>query len=62
MAGKEEHLLDNRLKALADDVKGIAIAVWVNNLPRLQRGESWYAIGVDTPGRRRRRHPEPVGR
>ncbi|MEW2426040.1 replication-relaxation family protein [Streptomyces nigra] len=27
LAGKEEHLLDNRLQALADDVKGIAFAV-----------------------------------
>ncbi|MEW2290489.1 replication-relaxation family protein [Streptomyces sp. NPDC047841] len=62
LAGKEEHLLDNRLQALADDVKGIAIAVWVNTLPRLQRGEPWYEIGVDDPDRRRRRYPEPVGR
>ncbi|MEU6603069.1 replication-relaxation family protein [Streptomyces flaveolus] len=62
LAGKEEHLLDNRLKALADDVKGIAVAVWVNTLPRLQRGEPWYEIGVDDPDRRRRRYPEPVGR
>jgi Replication-relaxation len=35
LAGKEEHLLDNRLKALTADVKGIAVAVWVNTLPRL---------------------------
>jgi hypothetical protein len=62
LAGKEEHLLDNRLKALADDVKGIAVAVWVNTLPRLQRGEPWYEIGVDDPDRRRRRYPEPAGR
>ncbi|MFC4506164.1 replication-relaxation family protein [Streptomyces vulcanius] len=59
LAGKEEHLLDNRLQALADDVKGIAVAVWVNTLPRLQRGEPWYEIGVDDPGRRRARYPEP---
>lgn len=62
LAGKEEHLLDNRLKALADDVKGIAVAVWVNTLPRLQRGEPWYDIGVDDPDRRRVRYPEPPGR
>ncbi|MEW2516399.1 replication-relaxation family protein [Streptomyces sp. NPDC046870] len=62
LAGKEERLLDNRLQALADDVKGIAVAVWVNTLPRLQRGEPWYEIGVDDPDRRRRRYPEPVGR
>jgi hypothetical protein len=55
LAGKEEHLLDNRLQALADDVKGIAVAVWVNTLPRLQRGEPWYEIGVDAPDRRRER-------
>jgi hypothetical protein len=39
LAGKEEHLLDNRLQALAADVKGITVAVWVSTLPRLQRGE-----------------------
>ncbi|CAM5725117.1 hypothetical protein SALBM217S_05482 [Streptomyces griseoloalbus] len=33
LAGKEEHLLDNRLQALAGDVQGIAVAVWVNTLP-----------------------------
>jgi hypothetical protein len=44
------------------DVKGIAVAVWVNTLPRLQRGEPWYEIGVDDPDRRRRRYPEPTGR
>lgn len=62
LAGKEEHLLDNRLQALAADVRGITIAVWVNTLPRLQRGEPWYEIGVDDPHRRRERYPEPVGR
>lgn len=62
LAGKAEHLLDNRLQALAADVKGIAVAVWVNTLPRLQRGEPWYEIGVDDPDRRRRRYPEPAGR
>ncbi|WP_409240595.1 replication-relaxation family protein [Streptomyces sp. PA5.6] len=62
LAGKAEHLLDSRLKALAVDVKGIAVAVWVNTLPRLQRGESWYEIGVDDPDRRRARYPEPAGR
>ncbi|MFG2387104.1 replication-relaxation family protein [Streptomyces avermitilis] len=62
LAGKAEHLLDNRLQALAADVKGIAVAVWVNTLPRLQRGEPWYEIGVDAPDRRRRRYPEPAGR
>ncbi|MGW0086784.1 hypothetical protein [Streptomyces sp. NPDC003393] len=43
-------------------MKGIAVAVWVNTLPRLQRGEPWYEIGVDDPDRRRRRYPEPPGR
>ncbi|WP_245699533.1 replication-relaxation family protein [Streptomyces roseifaciens] len=62
LAGKEEHLLDNRLQALAADVKGIAVAVWVNTLPRLQRGEPWYEIGVDDPDRRPQRYPEPAGR
>lgn len=62
LAGKAEHLLDNRLQALAADVKGIAVAVWVNTLPRLQRGEPWYEIGVDDPDRRRWRYPEPAGR
>jgi hypothetical protein len=41
-AGKDENLLDNRLKTLADDMKGITtIAARVNTLPRLQRGEPW---------------------
>ncbi|WTU53615.1 replication-relaxation family protein [Streptomyces sp. NBC_00057] len=62
LAGKAEHLLDNRRQALAADVHGITIAVWVNTLPRLQRGEPWYEIGVDDPDRRRARYPEPVGR
>ncbi|MFI8308461.1 replication-relaxation family protein [Streptomyces sp. NPDC085927] len=62
LAGKEEHLLDNRRQALTADVHGIAIAVWVNTLPRLKRGEPWYEIGVDDPDRRRRRYPEPAGR
>ncbi|MFE1879637.1 hypothetical protein [Streptomyces diastatochromogenes] len=61
LAGKAEHLLDSRLQVLAADVKGIAVAVWVNTLPRLQRGEPWYEIGVDDPDRRRRRYPEPPG-
>nr|WSZ11957.1 IS3 family transposase [Streptomyces canus] len=56
------HLLDNRRQALTADVKGIAIAVWANTLPRLQRGEPWYEIGVDAPNRRRERYPEPIGR
>ncbi|MFF9378887.1 hypothetical protein ACF1BB_30760 [Streptomyces griseoluteus] len=56
---REEHLLDNRLQALADDVKGIAVAAWVNTLPRLQRSEPWNEIGVAEPDRRRRRYPEP---
>jgi hypothetical protein len=43
-------------------VKGITIAVWVNTLLRLRRGEPWYEIGVDDPDRRRQRYPEPVGR
>ncbi|MER5853595.1 replication-relaxation family protein [Streptomyces sp. NPDC002012] len=62
LARKEEHLLDNRLQALTADVRGITIAVWVNTLPRLQRGEPWYEFGVDDPDRRRARYPEPVGR
>lgn len=59
---KAEHLLDNRRQALAAAVHGITIAVWVNTLPRLQRGEPWYEIGVDDPGWRRERYAEPVGR
>ncbi|MER6237651.1 replication-relaxation family protein [Streptomyces clavifer] len=62
LAGKAEHLLDNRLQALAADVEGIAVAVWVNTLPRLQGGDPWYEIGVDDPDRRRSRYPEPAGR
>jgi hypothetical protein len=62
LAGKEEHLLDNRRQALTADVKGITVAVWVNTLPRLKRGEPWYEIGVDDPHRRRERYPEPAGR
>ncbi|MFD9433117.1 replication-relaxation family protein [Streptomyces sp. NPDC060002] len=62
LAGKEEHLLDNRRQALTADVRGITVAVWLNTLPRLQRGEPWYEIGVDDPDRRRRRYPEPAGR
>ncbi|MGW0190673.1 hypothetical protein ACWDV7_33750 [Streptomyces sp. NPDC003362] len=27
--------------------------MWVNTLPRLQRGEPWYEIGVDAPDRSR---------
>ncbi|MEV6731342.1 replication-relaxation family protein [Streptomyces sp. NPDC051364] len=62
LAGKEEHLLDNRLKALAKDVHGITVAVLATTLPALQRGESWYEIGMDSPDKRRRRYPAPVGR
>ncbi|MFI1869487.1 replication-relaxation family protein [Streptomyces jumonjinensis] len=62
LAGKAEHLLDNRLEALAADVHGIDVAVWVNTLPRLQRGEPWYEMGMDAPDRRRRRYPDPPGR
>jgi hypothetical protein len=62
LAGKAEHLLDNRLQVLTADVQGIAVAVWVNTLPRLQRGEPWYEIGVDDPDRRRRCYLEPTGR
>ncbi|MGW2515172.1 replication-relaxation family protein [Streptomyces scopuliridis] len=62
LAGKAEHLLDNRRQALTAAVRGITIAVWVNTLPRLQRGEPWYEIGVDDPDWRRARYPEPVGR
>ncbi|MEU3904047.1 replication-relaxation family protein [Streptomyces goshikiensis] len=61
LAGKAEHLLDNRLQALTAAVRGITIAVWVNTLPRLQRSEPWYEIGVDDPHRRRSRYPEAVG-
>ncbi|MGW6974271.1 replication-relaxation family protein [Streptomyces sp. NPDC054952] len=62
LAGKAEHLLDNRLQALTAAVKGITIAVWAITLSRLQRGEPWYEIGVDDPHGRRDRYPEPVGR
>ncbi|GAA1535980.1 hypothetical protein GCM10009730_51480 [Streptomyces albidochromogenes] len=62
LAGRAEHLLDNRLQALTADVQGITIAVWANTLPRLQRGEPWYEIGVDDPHRRRDRYSEAVGR
>ncbi|MER5807809.1 replication-relaxation family protein [Streptomyces sp. NPDC002033] len=62
LAGKAEHLLDNRLQPLTAAVKGITIAVWANTLPRLQRGEPWCEIGVDDPHRRRDRYPEAVGR
>lgn len=62
LAGKAEHLLDNRLQALAADVHGITVAVWVNTLPRLQRGEDWYEIGVDDPYARRERYLEPASR
>ncbi|WP_234323752.1 replication-relaxation family protein [Streptomyces sp. NRRL F-2580] len=62
LAGKAEHLLDNRRQALAAAVHGITIAVRVNTLPRLERGEPWYEIGVDGPDRRRARYPEAVGR
>ncbi|MCX5265962.1 hypothetical protein [Streptomyces sp. NBC_00199] len=55
-------MLDNRRQALAADVKGIAIAVWVDTLPRLKRGQPWFEIGVDAPDRRRQRYPEPAGR
>jgi hypothetical protein len=43
-------------------VKGITVAVWVNTLPRLKRGEPLYENGVDDPDRRRARYPEPAGR
>ncbi len=62
LAGKAEHLLETRLQALTAAVQGITIAVWANTLPRLQRGEPWYEIGVDDLHRRRSRYPEPVGR
>ncbi|MFF3775774.1 hypothetical protein [Streptomyces sp. NPDC002232] len=39
-------------------MEGVTIAVWVNTLPRLQRGEPWYEIGVDDPHRRRARYPK----
>ncbi|MGW7052966.1 hypothetical protein [Streptomyces sp. NPDC054887] len=59
---KAEHLLDNRRQALTAAVQGITIAVRVNTLPRLQRGQPWYEIGVDDPNRRRARCPGPTGR
>ncbi|MFD3761455.1 replication-relaxation family protein [Streptomyces sp. NPDC058622] len=62
LAGKAEHLLDNRRQALTAAVKGITIAVWANTLPSLQRGEPWYEIGVDDPHERRARYPEAIGR
>ncbi|MER5811411.1 replication-relaxation family protein [Streptomyces sp. NPDC002033] len=62
LAGKAEHLLDNRLQALTAAVKGITIAAWANTLPSLQGGEPWYEIGVDDPHERRARYPEAVGR
>ncbi|MFJ3176381.1 hypothetical protein ACIPJK_37225 [Streptomyces roseus] len=43
-------------------MQGTIIAVWVNTVPRLQRGEPWYEIGVDDPHRCRSRYPEPIGR
>ncbi|MFC8198063.1 hypothetical protein ACFWBR_41880 [Streptomyces sp. NPDC060006] len=57
-------LLYDRRQALTADVHGIAIAiaVWVNTLTRLKRGEPWYEIGIDAPDRRCDRYPEPVGR
>ncbi|GGP00425.1 hypothetical protein GCM10012280_69160 [Wenjunlia tyrosinilytica] len=39
LAGKAEHLLDNRLNALAVAVRGITVAVLATTLPRLRRGE-----------------------
>ncbi|MFD9268673.1 hypothetical protein ACFWB1_03945 [Streptomyces goshikiensis] len=62
LAGKAEHLLDNRLQALTAAVQGITIAVGANTLPRLKRGEPWYEVSVDDPRRRRARYPEAVGR
>ncbi|MFJ2833534.1 replication-relaxation family protein [Streptomyces sp. NPDC087263] len=62
LAGKPEHLLDNRLKALAHNVRGITVPVLAITLPAIQRGEPWRQIGVDDPYRRRERYPEPVGR
>lgn len=48
---------DNRRQALTAAVHGITIAVWVNTLPRLQRGEPWCEIGGDDPDRRREEGP-----
>ncbi|MFI6150671.1 replication-relaxation family protein [Streptomyces sp. NPDC051109] len=62
LAGKAEHLLDNRLQALTAAVRGITIAVWANTLPSLKRGEPWYENGLDDPHRRRDRYREAVGR
>ncbi|WP_241846023.1 hypothetical protein [Streptomyces sp. MJM1172] len=62
MAGRAEHLLDNRLQALTVAVQGVTVAVWANTPPSLQRGEPWYEIGFDDPHRRRARYPEAVGR
>ncbi|WP_093723394.1 replication-relaxation family protein [Streptomyces sp. DI166] len=62
LAGLEEHLLQRRLEALTEDVHGIAVGVLATTLPRLKRREPWLRLGVDDPGRRRERYPEPVGR
>ncbi|WP_269859642.1 hypothetical protein [Streptomyces sp. RPT161] len=55
-------MLQRRLKALAKAVQGITISVLATTLPRLQRVEPWYEIGVDDPYRRRERYPQAVRR
>lgn len=62
LAGKEEHLLQRRLEALAEAVDGIAVSVFATTLPALRRREKWVRLGTDDPGRRRERYPEPVSR
>nr|BFD86909.1 hypothetical protein StreXyl84_63100 [Streptomyces sp. Xyl84] len=49
----EEHLLDNRLQTLSDDVKGSAVAVWVNTACRLQRAETATLPHATVVGERR---------
>ncbi|MDV7220429.1 replication-relaxation family protein [Streptomyces prunicolor] len=62
LAGKPEHLLANRLEALAREVHGITVHVLALTLPALQRGDPWRQMGVDDQDGCRDRYPEPVGR
>ncbi|GAA2662618.1 hypothetical protein [Streptomyces vastus] len=55
LAGRPEHLLDNRLEALAWDVRAITLSA-------LKCGGPWHEIGVDDPSPRRERYSEPVSR
>lgn len=45
-------MLDSRRQALAADVRGIAVAGWVNTVPRLERGDPWHEMSVDGPDQR----------